>query len=277
MNVSIQSYQTNYLAKSPTLAKTSAEAAPKNDTSSSAQNSGDTITLSSSAKELYNLSSAAERQASMTPSELSRLYAKGQKDIYNFGQLLASGNYKEEDLLPKTDDLERLAIAQQALDYAIGNSQVPQKNIPNPFANMARNDLSAILYDDTDTYSIVERNAAHAELSKQDYEYFSQLFARTTKTDDRRELFKGILEYFDELPPVEKAAYPEGHRETMQNLLDKEIERWGPLTLLQLAAEEAAEEAAAEKRFESILNQEQTTAEMLQAILAKAQELDVTE
>jgi len=45
------------------------------------------------------------------------------------------------------------------------------------------------------------------------------------------------------------------------------------LTLLQLAAEEAA----AEKRFESILNQEQTTAEMLQAILAKAQELDVTE
>ena len=82
MNVSIQSYQTNYLAKSPTLAKTSAEAAPKNDTSSSAQNSGDTITLSSSAKELYNLSSAAERQASMTPSELSRLYAKGQKDIY---------------------------------------------------------------------------------------------------------------------------------------------------------------------------------------------------
>lgn len=63
----------------------------------------------------------------------------------------------------------------------------------------------------------------------------------------------------------------------MQNLLDKEIERWGPLTLLQLAAEEAAEEAAAEKRFESILNQEQTTAEMLQAILAKAQELDVTE
>ena len=143
---------------------------------------------------------------------------------------------------------------------------------------MPRNDLSAMVYDDTNTYSEAERYAAYVELSKQDYEYFSQLSARTANNDDNRELFKGILEYFDELPPVEKAAYPEGHRETMQNLLDKEIEHWGPLTLLQLAAEETAEEeAATEKQFESILNQEQTTAEMLQAILAKAQELDVTE
>lgn len=212
----------------------------------------------------------------MTPSELSRLYAKGQNDVYEFGILVSSRNYKEEDLLPETDDPARLAIAQQSIDFAVGLSYLPPKNLPNPFAGMPRNDLSAMVYDDTNTYSEAERYAAYVELSKQDYEYFSQLSARTANNDDNRELFKGILEYFDELPPVEKAAYPEGHRETMQNLLDKEIEHWGPLTLLQLAAEEAAEEAA-EKPFENILNQEQTTAEILQAILAKAQELDATE
>ena len=138
---------------------------------------------------------------------------------------------------------------------------------------MDRNVLSAIVYDDTNTYSDVERYAAYGELSKQDHMYVTQLSAKIQQSNDRREVYSGLLEYFDALPPVEKAAYPEGHRETMQNLLDKEIERWGPLTLLQLAAEEAAEEAAAEKRFESILNQEQTTAEMLQAVLEKAQEL----
>ncbi len=278
MSVSIQSYQTNYLAKSSAQTKASADTETKNDATSSAKNTGDAIFLSSSAKELYNLSSAAERQASMTPSELRQLYNKTQlHDIPNFGQLISSRNYNAEDLLPQTDNPERIAKAQQAIDFAIGLSYLPPKHKPNPFAGMARSDLSAMVYDDTNTYSDAERYAAYGEMKKQDQAYFSQLSARTANNNDNRELFKGILEYFDALPPVEKSAYPEGHRDTMQGLLDKEVERWGPLALLQLAAEEAAEEAAAEKRFESILNQEQTTAEMLQAILAKAQELDVTE
>ena len=275
MKIAINSYQINYSAKptTPALNKVGADSDVKADTQPTKKNGGESVSISSSAKELYNLSGAAERQASMTSSELNRLYTKGQSVVHDFGNFISNRNYNEEDILPKTDDPERLAAARQALDYAVGLSYLPPRHSANPFAGMDRNVLSAIVYDDTNTYSDVERYAAYGELSKQDHIYVTQLSAKIQQSNDRREVYSGLLEYFDALPPVEKAAYPEGHRETMQNLLDKEIERWGPLTLLQLAAEEAA----AEKRFESILNQEQTTAEMLQAILAKAQELDVTE
>lgn len=284
MNIAINSYQINYSAKptTPALNKASTDSDAKTDTQPADKNASESVSISSSAQALYNLSSAAERQASMTPGELNRLYTKGQNDVYEFGVMISRRNYNEKDLLPKTDDPERLSVAQQSIDFAIGLSYLPPKNVPNPFAGMARNDLSAMVYDDTNTYSEAERYAAYVELSKQDYEHFSKLFAKTEHNNDRRELYAGILEYFDALPPVEKAAYPEGHRDTMQGLLDKEVERWGPLALLQLAAEEAAEkeaaetEAATERQFESILNQEQTTVEMLQAIIKQAQELPET-
>ncbi len=284
MNIAMNSYQINYSAKpaTPALNKVSTDSDAKANTQPAEKNAGESVSISSSAQALYNLSSAAERQASMTPSQLNRLYTKGQNDVYEFGVMISSRNYNEKDLLPKTDDPERLSVAQQSIDFAIGLSYLPPKNVSNPFAGMARNDLSAMVYDDTNTYSEAERYAAYVELSKQDYEHFSKLFAKTEHNNDRRELYAGILEYFDALPPVEKAAYPEGHRDTMQGLLDKEVERWGPLALLQLAAEEAAEketaetEAATERQFESILNQGQTTAEMLQAIIKQAQELPET-
>ena len=284
MNIAMNSYKINYSAKpaTPALNKVSTDSDAKANTQPAEKNAGESVSISSSAQALYNLSSAAERQASMTPSQLNRLYTKGQNDVYEFGVMISSRNYNEKDLLPKTDDPERLSVAQQSIDFAIGLSYLPPKNVSNPFAGMARNDLSAMVYDDTNTYSEAERYAAYVELSKQDYEHFSKLFAKTEHNNDRRELYAGILEYFDALPPVEKAAYPEGHRDTMQGLLDKEVERWGPLALLQLAAEEAAEketaetEAATERQFESILNQAQTTSEMLQAFIKQAQQLPET-
>lgn len=273
MNISIQSYQTNYLAKPSPLGKTATEADTVNGGVSVGQSSGETVSISGQAKALYNLSSAAERQATMSSSELSRLYAKKQSDFSRFSQVISGRNYNEKDLLPETDDPARLAVAQQALNFAVGLSYPPPNNQPNPFAGMARNDLSAIAFDDTDAYSEVERYAAYVELRKQDQEYFSTLFAKAQHSNDRREVYKGILEHFDALPPVEKAAYPESYRETVQSLFDKQVERWGPLAMLLLADNEAEDTAPDEPNpFEAILDKEQTTAEMLQEILAKAQE-----
>lgn len=284
MNIAMNSYQINYSAKpnTPALNKASTDSDAKTDTQPAEKNAGESVSISNSAQALYNLSSAAERQASMTSSELNQLYTKGQSVVHEFSYVISNQNYNEKDLLPKTDNPERLAAARQALDYAVGLSYLPPRHSANPFAGMDRNDLSAIVYDDTNTYSDVERYAAYGELSKQDHIYVTQLSVKIQQSNDRREVFASLLEYFDALPPVEKSAYPEGHRESMQSLLDKEVERWGPLALLQLAAEEAAEkeaaetEAATERQFESILNQGQTTAEMLQAIIKQAQELPET-
>ncbi len=37
--------------------------------------------------------------------------------------------------------------------------------------------------------------------------------------------FKSILDYFDDLPPVEKAAYPDGHRDSIDSLYQEQLAR----------------------------------------------------
>ena len=50
--------------------------------------------------------------------------------------------------------------------------------------------------------------------------------------------FKSILDYFDDLPPVEKAAYPDGHRDSIDSLYQEQLDQWGPLALIKQATEE---------------------------------------
>ncbi|MEL4249342.1 hypothetical protein, partial [Shewanella xiamenensis] len=53
--------------------------------------------------------------------------------------------------------------------------------------------------------------------------------------------FKSILDYFDDLPPVEKAAYPDGHRDSIDSLYQEQLDQWGPLALIKQATEEDTE------------------------------------
>ena len=48
-----------------------------------------------------------------------------------------------------------------------------------------------------------------------------------------QEFFKGAIDYFDSLPPVEQSAYQDGFREFMENELQKEIHKKGHLSLLE--------------------------------------------
>ena len=77
--------------------------------------------------------------------------------------------------------------------------------------------------------------------------------------------FKSILDHFDDLPPVEKAAYPDGHRDSIDSLYQEQLDQWGPLALIKQATEEDTE-----KLSESIFKEGQSSQEMLQAVLEKA-------
>lgn len=265
MSISIKSYQANV----PT--KTSApESLRSNKTTNSAQEDASsstaaTVSISSSAQARYVQSSATERQASMSQGQLNSLRTKTDKVLYNFSQSISTGKYNKEELLPKTDDPARLALGQKALDYVIGLHKSPPKHLPNPFAGMARNSLSAVTYDDSGAYTTAERFAAWAELRAQDEAYFSKLATKITNGDDRREFYKGVLDHFDDLPPVEKSAYPNGYRDTNERLYQEQLEKWGPLALIKQAIEEDSE-----KSSDNIFRKGQSPEEMLQAALEKA-------
>ena len=204
----------------------------------------------------------------MSESDLKRMYAKGQKDIYNFGQRMAGGNYNKEDMLPTTDDPERLALGQKSMDYSIGLSQVPPKNLPNPFEGMARNSLSAIVYDETGTYTDAERYAAYGELSKQDEAYFSKLYAKNTNGGDNSEVFRGIMDYFDDLTAVERSACPDGFRNSIESLYQEQMEHSGSLAVINKSTEEYLEKS---------FSKGQSSEKMLQAVLEKAVDLSTAQ
>lgn len=268
MDISIKTYQPGTPAKVSAQEIVRSENSADSSSDNLSSGTAETVSISSSARALYILSSSSERQVSMSESDLKGMYAKGQKDIYNFGQRIAGGNYNKEDMLPKTDDPERLALGQKSLDYSIGLSQVPPKNLPNPFEGMARNGLSAIVYDDTGTYTDAERYAAYGELSKQDEAYFSKLYAKITNGGDNSEVFKGIMDYFDDLPAVERSAYPDGFRNSIESLYQEQIEQSGSLALINKSTE-----GYLEKSF----SKGQSSEKMLQAVLEKAVDLSTAQ
>lgn len=265
MSISIKSYQTSLSAKLPAQENITSNNTINSESKNSNSNTSATVSISSSAQALYVQSSATERQASMSQSQLNSLRTKTDTTLYNFSQSISTGSYNKEELLPKTDDPARLALGQKALDYAISAHQSPPGNVSNPFAGMDRNALSAVTYDDSGTYTTAERYAAWAELREQDEAYFSQLFTKITNGGDNRELFKGILDYFDDLPPVEKTAYPSGYRDSIDSLYQEQLDQWGPLALIKQSTEEDSE-----KLSESIFKEGQSSQEMLQAVLEKA-------
>ena len=236
MSIAIKSYTAPIPAYVPIRDKFSSENSDSTFALAPNSNAAVTLSISDAARALYSLGSEDEPPVQIPNKELKDSYVKGQLDVYNFGQLIAGRNYNKEDLLPKTDDSERSKLGQESLNYAIGLSQIPTKNVPNPFSGMARNDLSAIVYSDNGSYTDAERYAAYGELSKQDEAYFSQLYAKVTNGGDNRDIFKGIMDYFDELPPVEKSAYREGFRESIDSLYQEQTEQWGPLVLMKQPA-----------------------------------------
>lgn len=128
MDISIKSYQASTQAKPSTQEKLPSSNPVNLPSGDAALKTTETVTISDSARALYALSNADDKQASMSNRDLKGQYAKGQSDMYNFGQRIAGGNLNNEDLLPKTDDLTRLALGLQSLDYAIGLSKLPPKN-----------------------------------------------------------------------------------------------------------------------------------------------------
>ena len=91
MNITIKSYQASIPAKAPAQEGLRSENTTKSTTENTNSSTAATVSISSSAQARYIQSSAIERQTSMSQSELKSLYAKGQKDIYNFGHLIAGG------------------------------------------------------------------------------------------------------------------------------------------------------------------------------------------
>lgn len=270
MNISIKSSQSEMATKSPvsTKARSEVQAGSITETGGAVNSQRENVSISGAAQALYAQRSAAERQSSMSQSQLKSLHANTWDNLYSFSQSIANRSYSKEAMLPNTDDPARLEMAQKSLDYAVSLHQSPPGRASNPFAGMERNDLSAVVYDDSGTFTMAERYAASAELRMQDETRFSALAAKLKPGGDNCEVFKGILEYFDDLPLIEKSAYTDGYRDSINDRLQEQIKQWGPLAGLFEEREEKLSNLS-----ETIVRTDKTSMDILNSIFEKAKEL----
>jgi hypothetical protein len=123
-----------------------------------------------------------------------------------------------------------LQEAEQAVAFALAQSNRRMAAI-NPFAGLRREALCVVVFDDSGTYTLVERYAAYQAVRQSDADIFIKLIATTRGVVERRIVFRGLLEHYDRLLPIEKSIYPEGYRSVQQGHLDREEALYGPLKM----------------------------------------------
>lgn len=137
---------------------------------------------------------------------------------------------------PALDDLnaiespQRLQEAELALVFALAQSN-RRGAVTNPFSGRKREALCCAVFDESGAYTLVERFAAYEAIRQGDSEFFIKLIATTRGVVERRIVFRGLLEHFDRLLPLEKSIYPAAYREVQQAHLDREEGLYGPLML----------------------------------------------
>ncbi|MGN8261215.1 hypothetical protein ACLEJW_18040 [Pseudomonas sp. SMSB3] len=105
----------------------------------------------------------------------------------------------------------------KTLDYLVSLQKLTgteTRSDKNPFWEMSRDELAAIELDE-EHYSMEERSAAQRAKWQKDTIYFTRLIDYANSTHDLRPLYKGYLEFLDNITPVERLNYPDGERESV--------------------------------------------------------------
>jgi hypothetical protein len=174
-----------------------------------------------------------EQQSVMCPDALCELhkqwlgprgiFASFDKEIEQLGRQAPS--LLELDLIE--DDL-RLQQAEPALAFVLAQSN-RRGAVKNPFLGLRRERLCCLAFDESAGLTLVERYAAYEALRQCDSAYFIKLIATTRGVSERRIVFRGLLDHYDCLMPLERCIYPATYRDSQQAHLDREEVVHGPL------------------------------------------------
>ncbi|PHN78241.1 hypothetical protein AO071_06875 [Pseudomonas syringae] len=127
---------------------------------------------------------------------------------------------KNDAEVPDTTDPELLAHAKKATQFVNGGRE-------NPFAGMARDQLSLIAYDESGTFTVNEKKAAWVEDFNQEslwrQQFAAKAMAEYNSTGKFNNAFGESLEHFKGLSAIEKAQYPENYESKIQGWIDQDF------------------------------------------------------
>ncbi|GHU07495.1 hypothetical protein FACS1894158_15830 [Betaproteobacteria bacterium] len=166
---------------------------------------GNTPQISTLARQLSEAAArATARDAGKTRSQLAVL----EKVLRNefVGDSYYANRASANAEVPDTDDPELLARARQATEFVNGRSG------KNPFAGLSREQLSLIMYDKGDAFTINERHAAWSEHSKQYNAWASRVVAQSSNERQANggrspNFFKACIAEYQAGSAIEQSTY----------------------------------------------------------------------
>jgi hypothetical protein len=177
---------------------------------------GESSSISNLARQLSEAAArAAVRDASMSPARLAAQEKTLRNEFAGDGYHASKASADAE--VPDTDDPELLARAKQATGFVNGRGQ-------NPFAGLSRDQLSLIMYDKGDAFTVNERRAAWLEHYRQrslwSQQVCAQGWAEMESTGTFANFFKACIAEYQAGSPIEQATYPPNYAAARQRWID---------------------------------------------------------
>ena len=183
---------------------------------------GNTLTISTLSSQLAaSAKRADERDKSLTRTEL----ADKAKNILNtiIGNEYDAKKNINDNEIPNTSDPALLARAKLATSF-VNDSSKGGHSVKNPFSGLSHEQLSNIIYDDSDTFTVNERQAAWRESYDQEEAWgekvAAQAVAEYRNSGKLTNFFTSILDHFNKLPAIEQAQYPQEYVSNLQSRIN---------------------------------------------------------
>jgi len=197
----------------PLVAQTSSNAnAIVTLTQTTATDTSNTVQLSGLSVQLAHSEALLEsRESTLTRSQLAAYAAATEDKLggYNYVAYRAAHNND----VPKTEDPVLLARAKQAKLFDAQRSQGSGSSVKNPFASLSARQLDDVIYDDSGTYTVNERQAAYFESFDRASAWASAVVAQLNRENDATGHYTGdalieVLNHYNALSPIRQASYP---------------------------------------------------------------------
>ena len=176
-----------------------------------------TVSVSSFANRLGRAAAAFDATSGkLSPRQLGD---KVRDTIARISYPLTDANLAEKAKeVPEPGDAAALASAAAASAY------VADLSGPNPFAGRSRDQLSAIVNDESGTFTTNEKYAAHRQANDEEQAWRSKAVADAMNEYHRSgkltNFFRSALSHFNELPRAEQSLSPANYAADLQDKID---------------------------------------------------------
>lgn len=176
----------------------------------------DTARLSSLAQMLSDAATrAATRDASTDRKGLASIAERATQQIHS--PAYENTKAARDAEVPPSDDAQRLNQARQATDYLNGKGA-------NPFKGLSLEQLTLIVYDESDTFTVNERRAALVA-SHEEQEAWSKAVSKQVMDEYNRDghmspkTLKGILDYYKGLPAILESQLVDSYETDLNRII----------------------------------------------------------